>query len=74
MPNTTYAGLNVVALRDISSGEELTLDYADLLNEESETFDCQCGAKNCRGTIKGAEGNSVTLREEGVLDNSQFLK
>ncbi len=74
MPNTGYAGLNVVALRDISSGEELTLDYADLLNEESETFDCQCGTKNCRGTIKGAEGNSVTLREEGVLDNSQFLK
>jgi SET domain len=74
MPNTAYQGLNVVALRDIAAGEELTLDYADLLNEESESFDCQCGTPSCRGLVKGAAGNSITAREEAVTYNSQFVK
>ena len=31
----------------------LTMDYAHLLNESAEKFDCQCGANNCRKLIKG---------------------
>ena len=62
-PNTAYRGLDVVALRDIGAGEELTLDYADFLDEHMEPFACQCGAPGCRGTIRGAPGNSVTQRE-----------
>lgn len=73
-PNTSYQGLNVVALRDISKGEELTLDYATLLDESSEPFDCQCGLPSCRGTIRGTGGNSVTQREEGVTYNLPFVK
>ncbi len=73
-PNTAYHGLNVVALRDIPQGEELTLDYTTLLDESSEPFDCQCGASNCRGTIRGTGGNSVTRREEGVSYISPFVK
>jgi D-ala D-ala ligase C-terminus/SET domain len=63
-PNTTYQGLNVVALRDISVDEELTLDYMTLLDETAEPFDCQCGTPNCRGVIRGLPSNSVSLREE----------
>jgi D-alanine-D-alanine ligase-like ATP-grasp enzyme len=63
-PNTAYKGLNLVALRPISAGEELTMDYTYLLDENSETFDCQCGAPNCRKIISGTKGNSVTLREQ----------
>lgn len=63
-PNTAYIGLNLEALRPISVGEELTMDYANLLNESAETFDCQCGAANCRKIISGLPGNSVTLREQ----------
>ncbi len=66
-PNTGYVGLNVVALRDIAKGEELTLDYATLLDDSAEPFDCQCGTGNCRGVIQGIPGNSVTLREENLL-------
>ena len=62
-PNTVYNGLNVVALRDISKGEELTLNYASFLDENMEPFQCQCGSSNCLGLITGITGNSVTERE-----------
>jgi D-alanine-D-alanine ligase len=32
-PNTAYEGLNVIALRNISKGEELTLNYATFLTK-----------------------------------------
>ncbi|MEI7614434.1 MAG: SET domain-containing protein-lysine N-methyltransferase, partial [Betaproteobacteria bacterium] len=41
-PNTRYSGLNVIAVRDIAAGEELTLDYATVCNEEMHAFECQC--------------------------------
>jgi len=62
-PNTTYEGLNVVALRNISKGEELTLSYASFLDEHMEPFNCRCGAANCCGLVTGVKNNSVTERE-----------
>ena len=61
--NTHYNGLNVLARRDIGAGEELTLDYHELLDGESESFDCRCGARSCRGRVQGIPGNSMTARE-----------
>ena len=61
--NTTYDGLNVIALRHIAVGEELTLDYALLMNAESEPFQCSCGEACCRGVIHGGRENSVSTRE-----------
>lgn len=61
-PNTAFRGLDVVALRDIARGEELTLDYGSAMNELSEPFDCRCGSPTCRGRIIGTPGNSVTQR------------
>ncbi len=51
--NTAFSGLNTIAVKNISLGEELTLDYAKFLDKEMEPFQCQCGAPNCRGLIKG---------------------
>ena len=62
-PNCQYDGLNIVALRDIGAGEELTLDYAHFCSETSEPFQCHCGAANCRGFVRGSPGNSVARRE-----------
>jgi D-alanine-D-alanine ligase-like ATP-grasp enzyme len=62
-PNTTYRGLNVIALRKILRGEELTLDYTSFLDENMEPFNCQCGSSDCRGIISGIKNNSVTKRE-----------
>ncbi len=67
-PNTAFDGLNVLALRDIANGEELTLDYANFLDENMEPFQCQCGAASCRGFILGTERNSLTVREGLVKD------
>src|SRR5687768_3627192 len=66
-PNTHYEGLNVLASRNISRGEELTLDYATFLDERMEPFECHCGAENCRGKIIGTPQNSVTSRENVKL-------
>ena len=63
-PNTCYDGLNVVATRNISRGEELTLNYASFLDEHMEPFDCRCGSPNCCGLVTGITNNSVTEREE----------
>lgn len=62
-PNCAYEGLNVVALRNISKGEELTLNYASFLDENMEPFNCCCGAPNCCGLVTGIKNNSVTERE-----------
>jgi len=52
-PNTQYNGLNVIALRNIKKGEELTLDYTTFLNSEMESFICNCGSENCKKVIQG---------------------
>ncbi len=52
-PNTSFCGLNLIALRDIQGGEELTIDYAAFGNPEAAAFECRCGASNCRRTIRG---------------------
>ena len=62
-PNSAFDGLDVVARRDIECGEEITLDYAEFMNEESDPFACCCGAATCRGTVSGTAGNSVAARE-----------
>ncbi|MEO6134928.1 MAG: SET domain-containing protein-lysine N-methyltransferase, partial [Ginsengibacter sp.] len=66
-PNTIYAGLNVVAVTDIKKGEELTLDYTSFLNNEMETFICNCGTANCKSVIQGRLQNSITYREKNHL-------
>lgn len=59
-PNTAYNGLDVVALRSIGEGEELTLDYSLFLDHNIEPFNCQCGSDSCRGMVFGKKENSIT--------------
>lgn len=55
-PNTYVKTINgvrkVLAMRDIKNGEEITYDYA-INGENAGTFDCKCGAKNCRKIYNG---------------------
>ena len=62
--NTAFNGLDVRALRDVKSGEELTLDYGQFLDHNMEPFECRCGADHCKKLIRGPEANSLNLREQ----------
>ena len=62
-PNAAFDGLNVFALKNIARGVELTLDYAEFLDENMEPFQCQCGSSKCRGLIMGVRNNTLTGRE-----------
>jgi D-alanine-D-alanine ligase len=72
-PNTAFDGLNVNALRNIKKDEELTLDYAQFLDQNMEPFQCQCGSHKCRGLIMGVNNNSLNVRELRINGNG-FLQ
>jgi D-alanine-D-alanine ligase len=69
--NTEYEGLNVIASRNISKGEELTLNYASFLDDQMEPFECHCGSYNCAKWITGIPNNSVTTREHVGMTNNE---
>jgi D-alanine-D-alanine ligase len=52
-PNTAFRGLDVVALRSVVAGEELTIDYTTFCDQHMEPFQCRCGSPRCRGRIAG---------------------
>ncbi len=54
-PNVGFAGnIILVAMRDISAGEELTTDYA-LFDDHDAAMECRCGVPSCRGTVSGRD-------------------
>ena len=54
-PNVGMDGqISFVAMRDISAGEELCLDYA-MVRVGAYRLDCHCGSPHCRGTITGED-------------------
>jgi SET domain-containing protein len=54
-PNVGFAGnVVLVAMRDVTAGEELTTDYA-LFDSSDEVMECRCGAPQCRKIIRGQD-------------------
>ena len=45
----------IIATRDIEPGEELTYDYNLYDGDDDDEALCQCGAKECRGSMYGEE-------------------
>lgn len=71
-PNCIFAAphsLNVIAARDISAGEDLTMDYATFCDGTMKPFHCLCGSAQCRGWIQADE---VSLAKYGK--NAWFRK
>lgn len=55
-PSVAIVGIKkLVARRDISKGEEITVDYSMTDPDELWDMECHCGSKNCRGTIKSIQ-------------------
>lgn len=51
-----------VAIRDIHSGEELTVDYA-MMDNTSSRFSCVCGSQLCRKEITGKDWKKKEVQE-----------
>lgn len=72
-PNAGFAGNTVlVAMRDISPGEELTTDYA-LFDDYDGMMQCRCGTPSCRATIGGQDWQRQTCSASTATYFSSYL-
>jgi SET domain-containing protein len=73
-PNVGFAGnINLVAMRDIGAGEELSTDYA-LFDDHEGQMACNCRTPSCRGTIDGRDWQRPDLqRRYGDYFSSYLL-
>ena len=74
-PNVGFGGnIVLVAMRDISAGEELTTDYA-LFDDHDGTMECRCATPSCRGTVSGRDWQRPDLqRKYGSYFSSYLLR
>lgn len=52
-PNTLVRGRDLVTLRHVRHGEELTFNYNTTEFDMAEPFACHCGSLFCLGTVRG---------------------
>ena len=63
-PNLAIQGqIVLVAMRDIASGEELTIDWATT-DDLDFTMQCNCGSPRCRGVVTGKDWLKPELQEK----------
>lgn len=73
-PNCGLHGeITFVAMRDIYPGEELTVDYAFIDNEDY-SFECHCGSLHCRHIVTGFDWKRPELQEKYYPYFAQYLK
>lgn len=55
-PNAGYriqgTQADLIAIRDIAAGEEITYDYSTTMHNDRNEMQCECGAPSCRGLIR----------------------
>lgn len=74
-PNGGLSGqIELVALRDIAVGEEITFDYAMSDGSDYDEFECECGAPACRGTVRGTDWRNPALWEKYAGHFSPYLQ
>lgn len=62
-PNTMLSGRNLVAVRPIEAGEEITFNYNTTEYELAAPFACWCGSKGCAEFIRGFKHLTRAERE-----------
>jgi hypothetical protein len=63
-PNLWHDGaFEVVARRDIATGEELTVDYATSAGAAGLAMRCKCGTGSCRGEVTSDDWRIPLLQE-----------
>lgn len=74
-PNVGVRGqITFVAMRDVASGSELTIDYAMIDGDPNERMECACGTAQCRGTITGDDWQRPEIRRRYEGYFSRFLE
>ena len=64
-PNCGLLGqMLLVAMRDITPGEELCFDYAMCDASDYDEFRCLCGQPACRGIVTGSDWRDPVLQEK----------
>lgn len=72
-PNVGLQGNVIfVAMRDIAAGEELTMDYA-MMDDEDYEMACRCGRPRCRGVITGRDWRNPDLQRRYGSSFSAYL-
>jgi hypothetical protein len=63
LPNCgMHNATQLIAMREIALGEELTYDYATSDASDYDEFECACGSENCRVRITGNDWKLLDLQ------------
>ena len=54
--------VRLIAIRNISPGQQITFDYSTTMDEDDFEFDCLCGSPKCRRRIRDFKHLPVELR------------
>lgn len=54
----------IAALRNIKPGEEITIDYASVINIPTWDMPCSCGHKSCRKMIKSYSRSPKNIQKK----------
>ena len=67
--------VTLIARRDISAGDEITVDYALFTTQSNWTLDnpCHCGSPHCRHTITGDDWRRKDVQERYRNHFSPFI-
>ncbi len=73
-PNCAIRGeRDIVTLRKVARGEELTFDYSTNVGWEGFQMKCACGSDNCRGVVRSYGHLSDDLKRKYGKNVSPFL-
>jgi uncharacterized protein len=74
-PNAGLIGqIVLVALRDISKGEEVCFDYATSDGSPYDEFECGCGARTCRTHVTGDDWKLPELQTRYAGHFSPYIQ
>ncbi len=64
-PNARFLAPHfIAALSGIKPGEEITIDYASVINITKWDMECGCGSKDCRKIVKSYSQSPERIREK----------
>jgi SET domain-containing protein len=72
--NNHLGGYNFIALKDISTEEEITFDYETTEYISIAVPKCNCGSKNCRKEIRGFKFLPESIRRQYGEYIADYLK